>query len=263
MGSELSVFNFNGADVRVVKDKSGAPWFVAKDVAEILGYTDTQAMTRRLDKDEISSCTDKSSGQRRHITIVNESGLYNAILGSNKPEAKSFKRWVTHEVLPEIRKTGAYVAAGETESDEEIMARALLAAQRTIERNKARIEEQAREIEELKPKAAFVDSFIVSHGNILVRDFSKLVKDALGLKKFGQKDMFEFLRNNNYMTANRYPTQYAINLKVLHVTEGLHTRNDGTTECHHCTRITPKGQEYFFNKLKNMFYGKNGEHNND
>lgn len=176
MSNELSIFNFNGADVRIVKDKSGEPWFVARDIAGILGYTDTQAMTRRLDKDEISSCTDKSSGQARHITIVNESGMYSAILGSNKPEAKSFKRWVTHEVLPEIRKTGAYVAAGETESDEEIMARALLAAQRTIERNKARIEEQAREIEELKPKAAFVDNFMVSHGNILIRDYAKHVK---------------------------------------------------------------------------------------
>lgn len=103
---ELS-FYFNGASVCVVM-LDGEPWFVAKDVADILGYTDTQAMTRRLDKDEISSCTDKSSGQVRHITTVNESGLYNAILGSNKPEAKSFKRWVTHEVLPSIRKTGAY-----------------------------------------------------------------------------------------------------------------------------------------------------------
>lgn len=259
MGSELAVFDFNGMGVRVIKDSSGEPWFVAKDVADILGYTDTQAMTRRLDKDEISSCTDKSSGQGRRITIINESGLYNAILGSNKPEAKSFKRWVTHEVLPEIRKTGAYVAAGETESDEEIMARALLAAQRTIERNKARIEEQAREIEELKPKAAFVDNFMVSHGNILIRDYAKHVKQALNLKKFGQKDMFEFLRENNYLTANRYPTQYAVNLQVLHVTEGLHSRNDGTTECHHCTKITPKGQNYFYNKLKSLLDEMQGE----
>lgn len=151
MGSELAVFDFNGMGVRVIKDSGGEPWFVAKDIAEILGYTDTQAMTRRLDEDEISSCTDKSSGQGRRITIINESGLYNAILGSNKPEAKSFKRWVTREVLPEIRKTGAYVAAGETESDEEIMARALLAAQRTIERNKARIG-ASKMNEEITPK---------------------------------------------------------------------------------------------------------------
>lgn len=102
--SEVISFNFNGSAVRTLKDANGEPWFVAKDVAEILGYTDTQAMTRRLDDDEISSCTDKSSGQGRRITIINESGLYNAILGSNKPEAKVFKRWVTSEVLPSIRK---------------------------------------------------------------------------------------------------------------------------------------------------------------
>lgn len=174
MGSELSVFDFNGMGVRVIKDSGGEPWFVAKDVADILGYSETAMMTRRLDEDETMSA--KLAGMNMKSTLINESGLYNAILGSNKPEAKSFKRWVTHEVLPEIRKTGAYVAAGETESDEEIMARALLAAQRTIERNKARIEEQAREIEELKPKAAFVDNFMVSHGNILIRDYAKHVK---------------------------------------------------------------------------------------
>lgn len=210
----------------------------------------------------------------QNATVVNESGLYSLLFAMQPEKArgvtdeyiqerqakiKAFKRWVTHEVLPEIRKTGAYVAASETESDEEIMARALLAAQRTIERNKARIEEQAREIEELKPKAAFVENFMVSHGNILIRDYAKHVKQALNLKKFGQKDMFDFLRENNYLTANRYPTQYAVNLQVLHVTEGLHSRNDGTTECHHCTKITPKGQNYFYNKLKSLLDEMQGE----
>lgn len=113
--SEVISFNFNGSAVRTLKDANGEPWFVAKDVAEILGYTDTQAMTRRLDDDEISSCTDKSSGQGRRITIINESGLYNAILGSNKPESKTFKRWVTGEVLPSIRKHGGYLTPAKIE----------------------------------------------------------------------------------------------------------------------------------------------------
>lgn len=190
MGNELSVFDFNGMGVRVIKDSGGEPWFVAKDVADILGYSETAMMTRRLDNDETMSA--KLAGMNMKSTLINESGLYNAILGSNKPEAKAFKRWVTHEVLPEIRKTGAYVAAGETESDEEIMARALLAAQRTIERNKARIEEQAREIEELKPKAAFVDNFMVSHGNILIRDYAKHVNKPSILKNLDKKICLSF-----------------------------------------------------------------------
>lgn len=260
MGNELSIFDFNGMGVRVIKDSSGEPWFVAKDVADILGYSNpSKAIADHVDDDDKLNNETLSSLGQRGGWLINESGVYSLILRSNMPKAKAFKRWVTHEVLPEIRKTGAYVAAGETESDEEIMARALLAAQRTIERNKARIEEQAREIEELKPKAAFVDNFMVSHGNILIRDYAKHVKQALNLKKFGQKDMFDFLRENNYLTANRYPTQYAVNLQVLHVTEGLHSRNDGTTECHHCTKITPKGQNYFYNKLKSLLDEMQGE----
>lgn len=104
----LQEFNFNGSAVRVQCDEKGEPWFIAKDVADVLAYSDTQAMTRRLDDDEQETCTDNSSGQVRRITIINESGLYSAILGSTKPEAKAFKRWVTHEVLPSIRKTGSY-----------------------------------------------------------------------------------------------------------------------------------------------------------
>lgn len=146
--SEVISFNFNGSAVRTLKDANGEPWFVAKDVAEILGYTDTQAMTRRLDDDEISSCTDKSSGQGRRITIINESGLYNAILGSNKPESKTFKRWVTSEVLPSIRKHGGYIAANSDMTDDEIMARALQVAQRTIDRKNMLIEQQAAQIDE-------------------------------------------------------------------------------------------------------------------
>lgn len=98
---------YKNQPVRIM-ERNGETWFVAKDVSEILGYSDTQAMTRRLDEDETGTCTDDSSGQVRHIIIVNEPGLYNAILGSKKSEAKDFKRWVTHDVLPSIRRTGSY-----------------------------------------------------------------------------------------------------------------------------------------------------------
>lgn len=105
--NELQNFNFSGQEVRIITIND-EPWFVGKDVADILEYSDTQAMTRRLDDEDFM--TDKLSGMNMKSTLINESGLYTAILGSKKPEAKQFKRWVTSEVLPTIRKHGAYNA---------------------------------------------------------------------------------------------------------------------------------------------------------
>lgn len=110
--NELQNFNFNNLLVRTVLI-DGEPWFVAKDVADILEYSDTQAMTRRLDKEDIM--TDKLSGMNMKSTIINESGLYEAIIGSKKKEVKPFKRWITHEVLPTIRKHGAYMTDAKLE----------------------------------------------------------------------------------------------------------------------------------------------------
>lgn len=114
--NEIRVFHFQENEVRIV-DVNGEPWFVAKDVAEILGYSETAMMTRRLDDDE--SISAKLAGMNMKSTLINESGLYNAVLGSNKPEAKAFKKWVTSEVLPSIRKTGSYIqsATGLPSSD--------------------------------------------------------------------------------------------------------------------------------------------------
>lgn len=106
----LQPFFFKGIHRVDIIDQNGDPWFIAKNVAEILGYSETNAMTRRLDADELNTCTDISSGQVRTVSIINESGLYNAIIGSHKPEAKEFKKWITSEVLPSIRKTGSYGA---------------------------------------------------------------------------------------------------------------------------------------------------------
>lgn len=112
--NELQNFNFNNLPVRTVLIDD-EPWFVGKDVADILEYSDTQAMTRRLDFEDIKSYTDKSSGQGRQVKIINESGLYEAIIGSKKKEVKPFKRWITHEVLPTIRKHGAYMTDAKLE----------------------------------------------------------------------------------------------------------------------------------------------------
>ena len=123
------IFNFNGQDVRVLGTQD-EPLFVAKDVALILGYSDTQAMTRRVDPEDLATCTDKSSGQVREVSTLTESGLYTAILGSSKPEAKAFKRCVTSEILPSIRKHGMYATAPTIEAmlnDPDVMIKTLTA----------------------------------------------------------------------------------------------------------------------------------------
>lgn len=126
---DTKIFNFNGQDVRVLGTQD-EPLFVARDVALILGYSDSQAMTRRIDADDLRTCTDKSSGQAREVSALTESGLYSAILGSTKPEAKAFKRCVTSEILPSIRKHGIYATAPTIEAmlnDPDVMIKTLTA----------------------------------------------------------------------------------------------------------------------------------------
>ena len=271
--NNIQVFNFRGSGVRIQRDENGEPWFVAKDVSDVLDYSDTSAMTRRLDDDEKTTLqvSQDGSNYKTNITLINESGLYSAILGSTKPEARAFKKWVTGEVLPAIRRTGGYMAAKSDETPEEIMARALIIAQDTLKRQEAklaeqeaRIAEQSRQIaektEELAaaaPKAAFVDNFCVSTGTILVRDFAKHIAQALGLKGFGEKALFAFLKGNGYLNVNRYPTQYAVELGLFKVYEGIHQYNDGSTGVHYCSRITTRGQTYFYTKIKAQ-YAANG-----
>ena len=142
---ELQNFNFSGQDVRIITI-NGEPWFVGKDVADILEYSDTQAMTRRLDDEDFM--TDKLSGMNMKSTLINESGLYTAILGSKKPEAKQFKRWVTSDVLPTIRKHGAYNAKVPT-TQRELVQLALSANEETNQRIDV-IENKIHDIEENK-----------------------------------------------------------------------------------------------------------------
>ena len=158
--SEVINFNFNGSAVRTLKDANGEPWFVAKDVADILGYSETAMMTRRLDDDE--SISAKLAGMNMKSTLINESGLYNAILGSNKPEAKAFKRWVTGEVLPSIRKHGGSIHANADMSDDEIMARALEVAHRTIERKDAQIKEQEEQLKLQAPDVQYCNDVLAA-----------------------------------------------------------------------------------------------------
>ncbi len=162
--SELRIFNFNDAPVRTVKDESGNPWFVAKDVCDVLEIrTDTVRLI--VDDDEVRETNPKTIGIQsggRNPLIVSESGLYSLVLRSRKPEAKRFRKWVTSEVLPSIRATGGYIGAAPDDDEASIMARALEIAHATLERNKARLEEANREIKQLAPDAEYARDVLAS-----------------------------------------------------------------------------------------------------
>ncbi|WMW65698.1 BRO family protein [Nitratidesulfovibrio liaohensis] len=164
---------FSG-NLRVIM-KDDEPWFVAKDVCDALELVVSNSV-RYLDDDEKITLSNKQGNPRAGIphnyTIINESGLYSLILRSRKPEAKAFKKWVTAEVLPSIRKTGGYIVARPDESAEAILARAVLVAQDTIERMKAKTEALEAEVKELAPKAETYDA-VVAQRMMKVHDFAR------------------------------------------------------------------------------------------
>lgn len=243
---ETSVFCFGDAGVRVTVGNSGEPMFCLADVCKVLDIGNSRMVKERLNRDGVSSIdTIDSMGRTQQATFISEQNLYKVIFHSRKPEAEAFADWVTGDVLPAIRKTGGYIHSTENDTPEMIMARALQVADETIRRHRAMLENANRQLEEQAPKVAFVDAFCASRGNILIRDFAKHVSQALNIR-FGQNEMFDWLKSNGYMNENRYPSQRATDCKFLHVTEGFHVLNSGNMEAHHTTRITPKGQEHFF-----------------
>lgn len=139
--NNIQIFKYENNDVRTV-EMNGEPWFVLKDVCGVLGLSNHKVTAQRLDRDEVSQTylTD-SIGRKQETTVINESGLYSVILRSDKPEAKPFRKWVTSEVLPSIRKNGGYIAGQEQMTPEELMAKALLVANKTLAERDARISE--------------------------------------------------------------------------------------------------------------------------
>lgn len=201
MNTEIQTFNFNTATLRTLTDETGEPWFVAKDVCDILGLG-TEHLRRDLDEDEVTEATNLPNWQvgtngGRTPLIINEPGLYKLIMRSRKPEAKEFQRWVTHEVLPSIRRTGGYIPTSESDSDETIMAKALLIAQKTIERKNQQLRAKDRQIKELESKAKALDDFTNVPDALLVREAAKLLSNAG--TPIGEKGLREWLSQHGWM----------------------------------------------------------------
>lgn len=247
MSNEIQRFDFKGASLRTLIDKAGEPWFVAKDVCAILEISNPSDALKRLDDDERSRF---NLGRQGETNIVNEAGLYVLVLGSRKPEAHEFKRWVTHEVLPQIRKTGGYIPTTDVDDDMTILAKAVMIGQRTMEAQKQRIAEQQTRIVELEPKARFADAVAVSDGTCLIGELAKMLRQN-GLD-IGQNRLFEILRQDGYLGktgSNRnVPTQKAMDLGLFRIKETAITHSDGHVTINRTAKVTGKGQTYFISR---------------
>lgn len=257
MNAEIRTFNFNDISVRTLTDEHGEPWFVAKDVCDILGLG-TEHLRRTLDEDEVTEATNLPNWQvgtngGRTPLIISEPGLYKLTMRSRKPEAKEFHRWVTHEVLPTIRKTGGYIPTSESDSDETIMAKALLIAQKTIERNAQQLRAKDRQIMELEPKAQALDAFTDIEDKLLVRDAAKILSNSG--TPIREKQLREWMAANDWI----YKTDGSWHATAKHCTAGhlvmvmsqKHgTKPDGTKFAFPPTvRITRKGLALLHKRL--------------
>ena len=220
----------------------GEPWFVAADVCHALDIGNPSDALNRLDDDERTLVSIEGASNGKPVNGVNEPGLYSLVLGSRKPEAKAFKRWITHEVIPAIRKTGGYHVP---QSPEEQMAQGLLAAQKLLA-------EKDKRIEEMRPKEIFADAVSVSKTDILIGDLAKLIKQ--NGHDIGQKRLFAWLREKGYLIKRKgldwnMPTQKAMEMKLFRVKETVVTHADGHTTVSKTPKVTGKGQIYFVNKF--------------
>lgn len=242
--NEVQLFNFENHEVRSLL-LNNEPWFVGKDVAEVLGYAKPlNAIAQHVDKDDsLKQGLTDSLGRQQKTIFVNESGLYALIFGSKLESAQKFKRWVTSEVLPALRKTGQYQV--KELSGQELMAKALIEAQNVLAA-------KDKQIEEMKPKALFADAVATSHTSILVGELAKILKQN-GID-MGQKRLFAWLREKGYLikrqgTDYNMPTQKAMDLGLFEIKEGSYVNGSGVNITTKTPKVTGKGQQYFINKF--------------
>lgn len=230
----------------------GEPWFVGKDVAEALGYKNTRdAINKHVDPDDKGVAKRDTLGGQQDVTIINESGLYSLILSSKLPTAKKFKKWVTSEVLPSIRKNGAYISGQENMDAEQLIAKALVAAQKIIDDKERQIKQKDDHIRELEPKARFADAVNASDTSILIGELAKILRQ--NGYKIGQNRLFEELRQQGYLCSRgsmrNIPTQKSMDLGLFEIKERTIDNPDGSVRTVKTTKVTGKGQQYFINKF--------------
>lgn len=258
--NEIQIFsNSEFGAIRTVQ-MNGDVYFVGKDVAEILGYTNaSKALADHVDEEDKLNNESLSSLGQRGGWLINESGLYSLILSSKLPKAKEFKRWVTSEILPTIRKHGAYMT-------EQTLEQALtspdfliqLATQLKEEKEKSRqlettVNKQNELLERAKPKICFANCVQTAETSILVGELAKILRQN-GIE-IGQKRLFEWLRNSGYLIKNgsdrNMPTQYSVERGWFEIKETVISHSDGHTSISKTPKVTGKGQIYFVNRFMN------------
>ncbi len=248
--SDVQLYSFDGNQVRTLTDEQGEPWFVAKDVCAVLGYANpSKAINDHVDdEDKLNNETLSSIGQRGGW-LVNESGLYSLIITSKMPNAKAFKRWVTSEVLPSIRRHGVYAT-------DDVIDKVLgnpdfgIRLLSELKDEGARRRDAERTIEAQRPKVLFADAVASGGRDILVGELAKILRQN-GVDT-GQNRLFDRLRREGYLMRRNgvpnMPTQRSADLGLFRVVENAVTHSDGHVTATYTTKVTPKGQQYFVNR---------------
>lgn len=240
----LMVFGFEGREVRVVM-RDGEPWWIAKDVCDVLDLENSGQALSRLEEDEKGFITiaDGTPGTPNRA-IISEAGLYSLILTTRKPEAKAFKRWITHDVLPSIRKNGMYITDSLLDDPEHL----LQVTQRLVEERRARLAAEAKLIEQ-KPLVTFAETCLSSKDAILVRELAKIVTDQK-ITVIGEKRLYQRLREwSMVLQSKTEPTQRAMEMGLFEVIERPKETAYGT-RLFTTTKVTPKGQVYIIERLR-------------
>lgn len=242
MNNEIQKFDFKGAALRTLTDEAGEPWFVLKDCMSILDLGNPTETVKMFDKDEFSTTeVIDSIGRRQQTYIISEPGLYRLVMKSRKPEAKEFQRWVTHEVLPSIRKHGGYMAGQERMTPEQMA----LASMRWLQ---SKVDEQAKQLKAQEGKVLFANAVETARTSILVGDFAKILKSN-GID-IGPRRLFAWLREHGWLIKAKgsswnMPTQKAMDLHLFEVKETTISHSDGHITISKTPKMTGKGQTYF------------------
>lgn len=246
--NDLQIFNneeFGEVRTSVVNNE---PVFCLSDICKALEMSNPTMVAQRLDEDERTKLDLGRAGETNFIT---ESGLYAVILRSDKPNAKKFRKWVTSEVLPSIRKNGGYIVGQENLSDDELLAKALMVAQNKIAERDRIISEKHERIEQMRPKEIFADAVSASRTSILIGDLAKLI--CQNGFQIGQKRLFDWLRDNGYLmkhgASRNMPVQRYVEQGLFEIKESNVQNPDGSVRITRTTKVTGKGQVYFVNKF--------------
>nr|DAO84005.1 MAG TPA: repressor domain protein [Caudoviricetes sp.] len=242
-------------EVRAV-EINGEGWLVGKDVAEVLGYSNTSdVLKKHVDIEDKGVAKCDTLGGSQEMIVINESGLYSLVLRSKLPGAKKFRRWVTSEVLPQIRKTGGYIPISEEMSEAEIMAKALIISQKTIEKKDELLKAKDKEIKDLSQdltqKNRFINQLAASENTLLVREVAKVASKADVV--IGEKRLWDKLREWGLIFKNSTePKQYGVDRGYFEVNEGTKEAK-GKVFTYRTTRVTGKGQAYIIERLLKEF----------